>query len=101
MARAEIVDAAKGAAVDIAAGRLRPEELDEARFGQYLYVPELPELDLLIRTAGEMRVSNFMLWQLSYAEMVSMPTLWPDFRKEHLLEAIAEFQTRQRRFGGR
>jgi undecaprenyl diphosphate synthase len=100
-ARAEIVDAARGIAVDVAEGRLRPEEVDERQFVQRLYVPDLPELDLLIRTSGEMRLSNFMLWQLSYAEIVVLKTLWPDFRKRHLLKAIAEFQSRNRRFGGR
>jgi undecaprenyl diphosphate synthase len=99
--RAEIVDAAKAAAADVAAGKLHIEDLDEARFAQYLYVPELPELDLLIRTSGEMRLSNFMLWQASYAEIAATPVLWPDFRKEHLYAAIMEYQSRDRRFGGR
>lgn len=100
-ARAEIVDAARAAAADAVAGKLAPEDLDEARFARYLYQPKLPDPDLLIRTSGEMRLSNFMLWQLSYAEIVVSPTLWPDFRKRHLCRAIAEFQSRKRRFGGR
>jgi len=99
--RGEIVDAAKAFAADVASGKAVPAELDEDGFARYLYVPGLPELDLLIRTSGEMRVSNFMLWQLSYAEIVSMRVLWPDFRKRHLREAIAQYQARQRRFGGR
>ncbi|MCX5759248.1 MAG: polyprenyl diphosphate synthase [Candidatus Hydrogenedentes bacterium] len=99
--RGEILDAAKALAADAVAGKVAPAELDEAKFAQYLYVPSLPELDLLIRTSGEMRVSNFMLWQLSYAEIVPMRVLWPDFRKRHLREAIAQYQARQRRFGGR
>jgi len=99
--RVEITDAARAIARDAKAGRLDPDQLDEKRFSQYLYAPHLPDPDLLIRTSGEMRLSNFMLWQLSYAEIVVTQTLWPDFRKRHLHRAIAEYQTRQRRFGGR
>lgn len=99
--RGEIIDAAKAFTADVVAGRAEASTLDEAGFAQYLYVPGLPELDLMIRTSGEMRVSNFMLWQLSYAEFVSTRVLWPDFRKRHLCDAIAQFQKRQRRFGGR
>ena len=94
-ARAEIVDATRVIAARVKQGALRPEEIDDACFARHLYVPDLPELDLLIRTSGELRVSNFMLWQLSYAEIVSMKVLWPDFRKRHLRQA------RKRRFGGR
>lgn len=100
-ARAEIVDAARAIAMDAAAGRLQPDAVDETLFARYLYVPDLPELDLLVRTSGEMRLSNFMLWQVSYAEIVTSKTLWPDFRRRHLLKAIAEYQARHRRFGGR
>lgn len=99
--RAEIADAAKRIAAEAAAGRLDPNTVDEACVARHLYVPGLPDPDLLIRTSGEMRLSNFMLWQLSYTEVVVMQTLWPDFRKRHLYEAIREFQSRQRRFGGR
>jgi len=100
-ARAEIVDASRKIAEEVQAGRLTPQQIDENVFSQYLYEPRFPDVDLLIRTSGEMRISNFMLWQLSYAEIYVTPTLWPNFRKEHLYEAIAEFQSRQRRFGGR
>jgi len=100
-ARAEITDAAKAIAAEVQAGALKVEDIDDACFARHLYVPEIAELDLMIRTSGEMRVSNFLLWQLSYAELVSLPVLWPDFRKEHLYEAIAEYQARSRRFGGR
>jgi len=100
-ARAELADAAKAIAREAKAGRLDPESVDEACLARHLYVPQLPDPDLLIRTSGEMRLSNFMLWQLSYAEIVAVPTLWPDFRKPHLYEAIAAYQSRQRRFGGR
>jgi len=99
--RAEIVDAAKRIAAEAAAGRLDPETLDEGGFARFLYVPEHPEVDLLIRTSGELRVSNFMLWQLSYAEIQAPPVLWPDFTKQHLCDAIVAYQQRDRRFGGR
>lgn len=99
--RAEIVDAVKEIAAEAAAGTLDPAQLTEEKFAEYLYVPQYPELDLLIRTSGEMRLSNFMLWQVCYAEIVVTPVLWPDFRKEHLVEAIAEYQSRKRRYGGR
>lgn len=99
--RGELCDAAKAIAREVAAGELSIDDIDEACFARHLYVPDLPELDLLIRTSGEMRVSNFMLWQLSYAELLSMKVLWPDFRKRHLLQAIATYQSRQRRFGKR
>lgn len=99
--RAEIVDAIKAIAAKVQAGALAVEDIDEACFARHLYVPGLPELDLLIRTSGEMRISNFMLWQLSYAEIVPLQVLWPDFRKRHLRQAIAIYQSRQRRFGGR
>jgi undecaprenyl diphosphate synthase len=99
--RAEIVDAAKAIAADVKAGRLRIPDIDETCFAGHLYVPDLLDPDLLIRTSGEMRVSNFMLWQLSYTEIVPLRVLWPDFRKRHLRQAIAVYQSRQRRFGGR
>jgi len=94
--RAEIVDAARRA---IASG-LRPAELDERRFGELLYTAGQPDPDLLIRTSGEMRVSNFLLWQIAYAEIWVTETLWPDFRRQHLLEAIVAYQKRDRRYGG-
>jgi undecaprenyl diphosphate synthase len=94
--RAEIVDAARRA---LALG-LRPEELDEARFASLLYTAGQPDPDLLIRTSGEMRVSNFLLWQIAYAEIWVTETLWPDFRVRHLLEAVVDYQKRERRYGG-
>ncbi len=100
-ARAELADAMRGIAREVKAGTLQPEAVDEACVARHLYVPGLPELDLLIRTSGEMRVSNFMLWQISYAEIVVLPVLWPDFRKRHLRQAIAQYQSRDRRFGRR
>jgi undecaprenyl diphosphate synthase len=94
--RAEIVDAVRGA---IAAG-VRPEDLDEERFASFLYTHGQPDPDLLIRTSGEMRVSNFLLWQIAYAEIYVTETLWPDFRRRHLLEAVLAYQKRERRYGG-
>ena len=94
--RAEIVDAARAA---MASG-LSPEELDEDRFAQFLYTAGQPDPDLLIRTSGEMRVSNFLLWQIAYAEIYVTETFWPDFRRRDLLEAIVAYQKRDRRYGG-
>jgi undecaprenyl diphosphate synthase len=94
--RAEIVDAARRA---LEAG-IRPEDLDEQRFAGYLYTSGQPDPDLLIRTSGEMRVSNFLLWQIAYAEIYVTETLWPDFRRRHLLDAVLAFQKRERRYGG-
>jgi undecaprenyl diphosphate synthase len=94
--RAEIVAAARR----MLAERLDPESLDEARFSAYLYTAGQPDPDLLIRTSGEMRVSNFLLWQIAYAEIWVTDTLWPDFRCRHLLDAIIEYQKRDRRYGG-
>jgi len=99
--RAEIVDAARRIAERVKAGELAPEDITEALFAGHLYQPEFSEVDLLIRTSGEMRLSNFMLWELSYAEIHVTPVLWPDFRKEHLCDAIVDYQQRSRRFGGR
>ena len=79
---------------------VRPEDLDERRFADFLYTAGQPDPDLLIRTSGEMRVSNFLLWQIAYAEIWVTDTLWPEFRKRHLLEAIIDYQKRDRRYGG-
>jgi len=94
--RAEIVQAAKRA---LTAG-VAVDDLDEARFASFLYTAGQPDPDLLIRTSGEMRVSNFLLWQIAYSEIWVTETLWPDFRKRHLLEAIVAYQKRDRRYGG-
>jgi len=93
--RAEIVDAARQA---IRAG-IDPDALDERRFASFLYTAGQPDPDLLIRTSGEMRVSNFLLWQIAYAEIWVTDALWPDFRAKHLLQAIADYQKRDRRYG--
>ena len=94
--RAEIVDAARRA---IESG-LRPEQLDEQCFAGFLYTAGQPDPDLLIRTSGEMRVSNYLLWQIAYAEIYVTETLWPDFRRRHLFEAVLAYQKRERRYGG-
>jgi undecaprenyl diphosphate synthase len=94
--RAEIVEAARR----IVAARVDPDAVDEALFAGFLYTAGQPDPDLLIRTSGEMRVSNFLLWQIAYAEIWVTDTLWPDFRKRHLLEAIIDYQKRDRRYGG-
>ena len=94
--RAEIVEAAR----KLIAGGIRAEDVDEAAFANQLYTAGQPDPDLLIRTSGEMRVSNFLLWQIAYAEIWVTDTLWPDFRKRHLLEAVLAYQKRERRYGG-
>lgn len=94
--RSEIVDAARR----IVADGLSPEEVDEATFASYLYAPGAPEVDLVIRTSGELRVSNFLLWQIAYAEFYVTDTLWPDFSPEEFLRAIESFASRSRRHGG-
>jgi undecaprenyl diphosphate synthase len=98
--RAEIADAAKAIARDIAAGKLLPEQVDERAVASRLYAPDLPDPDLLIRTAGELRVSNYLLWQISYAELYVTDVLWPDFGAAELHTAIRDFARRTRRFGG-
>ena len=98
--RAELADAMRSLAEDVAAGSLAPGRIDEALVASRLYTVGLPDPDLLIRTSGEMRVSNFLLWQIAYAEIHVTPVLWPDFRARHFLEAIADYQKRDRRYGG-
>ena len=98
--RAEIVDAVHAAARALAAEGRPAEEMTEEEIGRYLYTRGLPELDLLVRTSGELRISNFLLWQAAYSEIYVTETLWPDFRRTHLLEAVVDYQRRDRRFGG-
>ncbi len=97
--RGEIVDAVSRLLKDHEIGSIDPEALDEKTLAAYLDQPDMPDVDLLIRTGGEQRVSNFLLWQIAYAEIVTTPCMWPDFRREHLEEAIAAFGDRERRFG--
>jgi undecaprenyl diphosphate synthase len=99
-ARAEILQATRSLARQVAAGELSADRIDEDLFEGELLTAGVPDPDLLIRTSGEQRISNFMLWQCAYAELVFVDTLWPDFGKEHLEQAIAEFRRRERRYGG-
>ena len=98
--RAEIVDAAAALARDAAAGRLDPSSVDERTFAAYLDEPDMPDVDLFLRTSGEQRVSNFLLWQSAYAEMVFLPDLWPDVDRRHLWRAVEQYAARERRLGG-
>jgi undecaprenyl diphosphate synthase len=97
--RAEIIDAAKGIAKAVKSDRLAIGDINEDTFQRFLYDPQLPDPDLLIRTSGELRVSNFLLWQIAYSEIYVTDTLWPDFREQALFDSIRAYQTRERRFG--
>ncbi len=97
--RTEIAHAARELSRKVKAGTLEPEAIDEAAISTHLYAPDIPDPDLMIRTSGEMRISNFLLWQVSYAELYITDTLWPDFREEHLVKAVEEYGRRHRRFG--
>jgi undecaprenyl diphosphate synthase len=97
--RAELTRAARLIAQDVKAGLLRPEDVTEGEMARRLYTARWPDPDLLVRTSGEYRISNFLLWQLAYAEIHVTPVLWPDFTRKHLYEAILDFQRRERRFG--
>ena len=99
-ARAELVDAARSIAREAAEGRLDPDKVDEKTLARHLYLPDVPDPDLLVRTSGEYRLSNYLLWQLAYAELYFTDVLWPDFNRDHLYEAVKAYQTRDRRFGG-
>jgi undecaprenyl diphosphate synthase len=97
--RAEMVDAVRNIIREVQSGKIQFDEIDESLVHQFLYTHDLPDPDLLIRTSGETRISNFLLWQLAYTELYFTPTLWPDFRRRELLLALLEFQRRERRFG--
>jgi undecaprenyl diphosphate synthase len=97
--RAEIADAAAAIAREVAAGRLNPDKVDESTIARFLDEPDMPDVDLFVRSSGENRTSNFLLWQSAYAEMVFLDTLWPDFDRRHLWAACEEYASRQRRFG--
>jgi undecaprenyl diphosphate synthase len=98
--RTEMTDAVRRIAQDAVDGKLAPDAIDEAKLSSYLYTAGQPDPDLLIRTSGELRISNFLLWQIAYAEIWVTDVLWPDFRRRHLLQAITDFQRRERRYGG-
>jgi undecaprenyl diphosphate synthase len=97
--RAEIVDAVRALATEVQKKKLRPDKIDERLIHRHLYAPDMPDPDLLVRTSGEYRISNYLLWQLAYSELVFTDVLWPDFRRADLFEAIREYQARERRFG--
>jgi undecaprenyl diphosphate synthase len=97
--RAELVDAVRDIAAAAQRGTLRPASIDERTIARHLYAPDMPDPDLLVRTSGEYRISNYLLWELAYAELVFTDVLWPDFRREDLFAAIREYQGRTRRFG--
>lgn len=98
--RVDIIEAVKKLILDIENKKCKKEDINEIMFEKYLYTASLPEPDLLIRTSGEMRISNFLLWQIAYTEIYVTPTYWPDFSRKHLLSAIIDYQKRERRFGG-
>jgi undecaprenyl diphosphate synthase len=93
--RAEVIDAVRA----LVAGGAKPHQIDERALRRHLYWPDMPDPDLFIRTSGEYRISNFLLWEIAYSELVFLDVLWPDFRREHLAEAVREYQRRERRFG--
>ncbi len=97
--RAEIAAAAKKVAMKVAAGEISPSDITEATVAEHLYTAEIPDPDLLIRTSGEQRISNFLLWQIAYAEFIFIDKLWPDFGQDDLRDAVKEFRSRERRFG--
>ncbi len=99
--RAEITDAARALAADVKAGKVKDKDINEDLFAKYLYEPEIPDPELMIRTSGEFRLSNFLLWQLSYAEVYITDILWPDFGREEFIKAVDKYKGRERRFGGR
>ena len=98
--RSEIVDATTKISNDVKEGLLKPEQINEELFSSYLYAPDIPDPDLMIRTSGEFRISNFLLWELSYSEIWITDTLWPDFGEKELVEALKNYKKRNRRFGG-
>lgn len=97
--RAEIVDAVKKMSEEVKSGKLAADDVTEDEFRKYLYKPDLPDPDLMIRTSGELRISNFLLWQIAYSEIFVTDVLWPDFKEEHLFEGIRAYQKRDRRYG--
>ena len=97
--REEIINTVKEISIKVKNNIISPENIEESIINQHLYTQNLPDVDLLIRTSGEQRISNFLLWQIAYAELYFTNVLWPDFTKDHLYEAIIEYQKRERRFG--
>ena len=98
--RAELTDAVRAIGAEVAAGRLRPDAISDKTIARHLYTPDMPDPDLVVRTSGEFRISNYLLWESAYSEYLFTDVLWPDFRRDHLFDAVREFQRRERRFGG-
>jgi undecaprenyl diphosphate synthase len=98
--RAELADAASRLAADAVAGKVNPDRITESTLAKYLYVPDMPDVDLVLRSSGEQRLSNYLVWQAAYAEFISLDTMWPDFDRRHLWYACELFAKRDRRFGG-
>jgi undecaprenyl diphosphate synthase len=97
--RAELTDAMQSIAREVAARRLKPDQISDKTIARHLYAPDMPDPDLMVRTSGEYRISNYLLWESAYSEFLFVDVLWPDFRRDHLFEAVREFQRRDRRFG--
>ena len=97
--RAELTDAVQAIAREVSARRLKPDQISDKTIAKHLYAPDMPDPDLMVRTSGEYRISNYLLWQSAYSEFLFTDVLWPDFRREHLFDAVREFQRRDRRFG--
>jgi undecaprenyl diphosphate synthase len=97
--RAELTDAVRTIAAEVKAGRLKPDQISDKTIARHLYAPDMPDPDLMVRTSGEYRISNYLLWESAYSEFLFTDVLWPDFRREHLFDAVREYQGRERRFG--
>jgi undecaprenyl diphosphate synthase len=97
--RAELTDAVRAIAAEVEAGRLEADRISDRTIARHLYAPDMPDPDLMVRTSGEYRISNYLLWESAYSEFLFTDVLWPDFRREHLFDAVREFQRRDRRFG--
>src|SRR6478736_2080676 len=97
--RAELTDAVQAIAREVSARKLKPDQISDRTIARHLYAPDMPDPDLMVRTSGEYRISNYLLWQSAYSEFLFTDVLWPDFRREHLFDAVREFQRRDRRFG--
>jgi undecaprenyl diphosphate synthase len=98
--RAELTDAVRAIGREVAARRLKADDITEKTIARHLYAPDMPDPDLMVRTSGEYRISNYLLWESAYSEFVFTDVLWPDFRSAHLFDAVREYQSRDRRFGG-
>ena len=98
--RAELTDAMRSIARDVADRKIAPDDVSEKTIARHLYAPDMPDPDVMVRTSGEYRISNYLLWESAYSEFIFTDVLWPDFRRDHLFDAVREYQSRDRRFGG-